>query len=283
MNELPVRVYTPDSSLSSPRTMARDMIRDLLASRDLAWQLAVRDITAGYRQAFLGMLWAVIMPLANAIIWIFLRGTGVISVGETALPYWLYAFSGTVLWAILMDAMNAPLQQTNSARAMLAKLDFPREALVISGIYQTLFHGTIRIALLIGALILVGLNPGWGILLFPFALLSLILVGTAVGLLLTPVGVLYTDVARGIALIMQFAMFLTPVVFPMPKEGWVATLFAINPLTPLILTARDWLTGYSPEFLVDVLAVNAFAFVLLLAVWVAYRLAMPILIERMSA
>jgi lipopolysaccharide transport system permease protein len=283
MNELPVRVYTPDSSLSSPRTMARDMIRDLLASRDLAWQLAVRDITAGYRQAFLGMLWAVIMPLANAIIWIFLRGTGVISVGETALPYWLYAFSGTVLWAILMDAMNAPLQQTNSARAMLAKLDFPREALVISGIYQTLFHGTIRIALLIGALILVGLNPGWGVLLFPFALLSLILVGTAVGLLLTPVGVLYTDVARGIALIMQFAMFLTPVVFPMPKEGWVATLFAINPLTPLILTARDWLTGYSPEFLVYFLAVNAFAFVLLLAVWVAYRLAMPILIERMSA
>jgi lipopolysaccharide transport system permease protein len=166
---------------------------------------------------------------------------------------------------------------------MLAKLDFPREALVISGIYQTLFHGTIRIALLIGALILVGLNPGWGVLLFPFALLSLILVGTAVGLLLTPVGVLYTDVARGIALIMQFAMFLTPVVFPMPKEGWVATLFAINPLTPLILTARDWLTGYSPEFLVYFLAVNAFAFVLLLAVWVAYRLAMPILIERMSA
>jgi lipopolysaccharide transport system permease protein len=283
MHEPAVRVYTPDSSLASPRTMMRDMFRDLIASRELAWRLTVRDITAGYRQAFLGMLWAVIMPLANAVIWIFLRGTGVVSMGETALPYWLYAFTGTMLWAIFIDAMNAPLQQTNSARAMLAKLDFPREALVISGIYQTLFHSAIRITLLIAALVLVGLNPGWNVLLFPVGILSLVLVGTAIGLLLTPVGVLYTDVARAITVLMQFMMFLSPVVFPMPKGGWVATLFQINPLTPLILTTRDWLTGYSPEYLVYFLAVNAAAIVLLLVVWVAYRLAMPILIERMSA
>ena len=129
----------------------------------------------------------------------------------------------------------------------------------------------------------VGLNPGWNILLFPLGLLSLVLVGTAVGLLLTPVGMLYTDVSRALAVLMQFVMFLSPVVFPMPKEGLVATLFKINPLTPLILTTRDWLTGIAPEFLVYFLAVNAAALVLLVVVWIAYRLAMPILIERMSA
>jgi lipopolysaccharide transport system permease protein len=111
----------------------------------------------------------------------------------------------------------------------------------------------------------------------------LILVGTAIGLLITPVGMLYTDVGRAVPLLMQFLMYLTPVVFPMPKEGWAATLFQINPLTPLILTARDWLTGLSPEYLGYFVAVNAVAFVLLMLVWVAYRLAMPILIERMSA
>jgi lipopolysaccharide transport system permease protein len=82
---------------------------------------------------------------------------------------------------------------------------------------------------------------------------------------------------------MQFLMYLSPVVFPIPKAGWVSTLFQINPLTPLILTTRDWLTGFTPEFLDYFLAVNVVAFVLLLVVWVAYRLAMPILIERMSA
>lgn len=283
MNEPAITVYTPDSSLSSPRTMVREMFRDLLASRELAWRLAVRDIRAQYRQAFLGILWAFILPLANTVIWIFLSRAGIVSVGETELPYSVYVFTGTMLWAILIDAMNAPLQQTNAARAMLAKLNFPRESLVVSGIYQTLFNAGIKIALLIGALIMLGMNPGWHLLLFPFGILSLILVGTALGLLITPAGVLYTDVGRALPLLMQFLMYLSPVVFPIPKAGWVSTLFQINPLTPLILTTRDWLTGFTPEFLDYFLAVNVVAFVLLLVVWVAYRLAMPILIERMSA
>lgn len=283
MEDPTLRVYTPDSSLANPRTMLRDMFRDLMAGRDLAWRLTVRDIMAGHRQAFLGMLWVLITPLANTFVWIFLRGAGVVSVGETAVPYPLYVFTGTMLWAILIESINAPLQQTNAARSMLAKLDFPREALVVSGIYQVLFHGAFKIALLIGCLFLMGLNPGWNILLFPLGILSLVLVGTAIGLLLTPVGMLYTDISRGFNLLMQFVIYVTPVFFPMPKEGWVANLFQVNPFTPLIVTTRDWLTGFSPEFLAYFLAVNGAALALLIVVWIAYRLAMPILIERMSA
>ena len=283
MNKPVVTVYTPDSSLSHPLVMAREMFRDLFASRELAWRLAVRDIRAQYRQAFLGILWAFILPLANTATWIFLSRTGIVAVGETELPYPVYVFTGTMLWAILMDAINAPLQQANASRAMLAKLNFPREALVVSGIYQTLFNGGIKIALLIGALILLGINPGWNVLFFPLGILSLVLAGTAIGLLITPVGMLYTDVGRALPLLMQFLMYLSPVVFPMPKEGWAAVVFKINPLTPLIVTTRDWLTGISPEFIGYFLSVNVAALALSLMVWVTYRLAMPILIERISA
>jgi len=131
--------------------------------------------------------------------------------------------------------------------------------------------------------LVVGINPGWGILLFPLGVLSLVLVGTVIGLLVTPVGMLYTDIGRALPLVMNFVMYLTPVVFPMPKEGWVATLFQINPMTPVILTNRDWLTGFSPEYLPYFIAVNVVAGTLLLLSWSAYRLAMPILIERLSS
>ena len=188
-----------------------------------------------------------------------------------------------MLWAIFMDALNSPLQQANAARGMLAKLNFPREAIIVSGIYQTLFNAGIKVALLLGSLVLVGINPGWNLLLFPFGIASLVLVGTALGLFITPLGMLYGDIGRALPLLMQFLMYVTPVVFPMPKEGWAATLFAINPLTPLILNVRDWLTGQTPEFLGYFLIVNLVAASLLLVVWVVYRLAMPILIERMSA
>jgi lipopolysaccharide transport system permease protein len=278
-----VTVYSPDSSLASPAVMVREMFRDLWAGRQLAWRLAVRDIRAQYRQAFLGILWAFILPLANTVTWIFLNKAGIISVGDTDIPYPLYVFTGTMLWAVLIDSINAPLAQTNAARAMLAKLNFPREALIVSGIYQTLFNTAIKIGLLLAAVAIMGINPGWGLLLFPLAIVSLLLVGTAIGLAITPVGMLYTDIGRGLTLLMQFLMYLSPVVFPMPKDGWAATLFNWNPLTPLIVTARDWLTGVAPAMLPQFALVNAAALLLLLAVWIVYRLAMPILIERMSA
>jgi lipopolysaccharide transport system permease protein len=283
MDELKITVYTPDSSLASPFKMVKDMSRDLIASRELAWRLAVRDISAQYRQAFLGILWAFILPLANTLAWIFLNSTGIVKVAGTSLPYPVFVFTGAMLWAIFMDALNAPLQQANAARPMLAKLNFPREALVLSGIYQTLFNAVIKIILMLVALFFMGINPGFGLLLLPVGIISLVLVGTALGLLITPVGMLYTDVGRALPLLMQFLMFVTPVVFPIPKFGWAATVFAINPLTPVILTSRDWLTGFSPGYIDSFLFVNAVTVVLMLLVWVVYRLAMPILIERMSA
>jgi len=283
VSEPQVTIYTPESALASPGRMLRAMFGDLAAGRELAWRLAVRDIRAQYRQAFLGILWAFIIPLVNAIAWIFLNGSGIISVADTSLPYPVYAFTGTMLWAIFMEALNAPLQQVNAARGMLAKLNFPREALIVSGLYQVLFNAAIKLVLLLCVLFLFGITPGWGVILFPLGVVSLLLVGTAVGLLITPVGLLYTDVGRALPLLMQFLMFVSPVVFPVPETGWAATLFHLNPLTPVILAGRGWLTGASPAALDGFLLVNSVAFLLLLSVWAVYRVAMPILIERMSA
>lgn len=283
MSEPRLTIYTPDSLLASPARMVREMWLDLASSRELAWRLTVRDLSAQYRQTFLGFLWAIILPLANTLVWIFLSRTGVVNVSDTPLPYPVYVFTGTMLWAILMDALNAPLQIVSASKIMLAKINFPREALVVAGIYQTIVNALIKVALLLIALVVMGVHPDWGLLLFPIGLLSLILVGTLIGLALTPVGLLYADVGKGIPLLMQFLMYLTPVVFAMPKEGLSATLFQLNPLTPLILTARDWLTGFTPEHVGYFVVVNIVSIALLFMFWVVFRLAMPILIERIGS
>jgi lipopolysaccharide transport system permease protein len=278
-----ITVYTTESPIRHPGRLFLDMFKDLFAGRELAWRLAVRDISAQYRQTALGLFWAFIMPLAHTLIWIFLSSSGIVTIRDTALPYPIYVFTGTMIWAIFMDSVNAPLQQTTANKQMLSKINFPREALVVSGIYQALFNGAIRIILMIFVLLFFKIYPGWSLILFPFGILSLILTGTALGLLLTPVGMLYTDIGRGIPLVMQFLMYLCPVVFPMPPEGWAAVLFRLNPMTPLIMTTRNWLTGISPEYLSSFYLINLFMIIPLLAVWIIYRAAMPILIERMSA
>lgn len=278
-----ITVYTPESQIRHPAKMLRDMSRDLFAGRELAWRLAVRDISAQYRQTALGLLWAFIMPVANTLIWVFLSKSGIVTIRDTSLPYPVYVFTGTLLWAIFIDSVNAPLQHTNTARQMLTKINFPREAIILSGIYQTLFNSVIRIIALFPFLLFLRIYPGWTLIFFPLGIFSLILVGTVIGLLITPVGMLYTDVGRGISLTMQFFMYLCPVVLPMPVEGWAVMLFKLNPLTHLILTTRDWLTGFSAERLAPFIIINFAALAFLFIVWIIYRAAMPILIERMSA
>jgi len=281
MKDLPVRIYTKESPVRKPVRLFKAIIRDVWDGRELAWRLSVRDISAQYRQTFIGVLWAFVLPLINTITWIFLNKSGLIKMGATNLPYPLYVFTGTMLWGIFIDALNAPLKQTSGAKGMLAKINFPREALVISGIYQTLFNGGIKISLLFIALFVMRVYPDWHLVFFPFGVFSLILAGTVIGLFITPIGLLYKDIGNSIPLIMQFFMYVTPVVLPMPQSGWAVTIFTLNPMTPLILTARDWLTGFSPEFLVYYLLVNLASIVCLVLLAVVFRIALPILIERM--
>jgi len=206
-----------------------------------------------------------------------------VRVGETPIPYAAYVFSGTMLWAILTEALNAPLQSSNAGKSMLTKINFPREALLLSGAYQVLFNAVIKTVLILVALIAIGVYPGWGLLLFPLAILSLVMVGMSIGLIFTPLGMLWGDVGRIIPMMMQFLMYFTPVIFAMPKEGFGLVVFEMNPFTPLILTARDWLTGMTPEFIGYFIVVNISALGLLIFGLIIYRLAMPILIERMSS
>ena len=135
----------------------------------------------------------------------------------------------------------------------------------------------------LAALVTMGVYPDWGLLLFPFAVLALIVAGTAVGLLVTPIGLLYRDVGKGLPLLMQFLMYLSPVVFPMPPGGIAARVFEGNPMTPLIGAGRDWLTGGTTANVSTFILVNLAFLLLLLAVGIVYRLAMPILIERLGS
>ena len=174
----------------------KDSFRDIIGSRFLAKQLAVRDIKAQYRQSYLGILWAFITPLTTAFVWIFLNATGTIQLTDTGIPYPVYAFSGTLLWSILKDAINSPTSSTNGAKGIMSKINFPKEALIISGVYKMLFNSSIKIILLIVFIFSFGIGYHNSLLLFPLAILGVILIGTTLGLFLTPIAMLYKDIGK---------------------------------------------------------------------------------------
>lgn len=279
---LETKVYQKENNLRIGRLL-KESLSDVYTSRFLSRQLAVRDISTQYRQSYLGIIWAFVTPLTTAIVWILLNKSGTIQLTDTGVPYPVYAFSGTLLWSILTESINSPRTSTNAARGILTKINFPKEALVVSGIYKLLFNSAIKVALLIGFIFLFGVGYHHSLWLFPFTLFGAILVGTTLGLFLTPIGMLYNDVGKIIGFGLQFLMYVTPVVYAVPKDGLMKTLMELNPFTPVILTARDLAVGFTPQYLTYYFIVLVACVPLLFIGLVFYRMSIPIIVERLSA
>jgi lipopolysaccharide transport system permease protein len=282
MSDLPVTVYTPASPLRDPKLMFRAMFHDLVASRELAWRLFVRDVSAQYRQTALGYLWVFIPPLVASLPFIYLNQQGIVRVGETPIPYAAYAIIGTVIWQVFIDALNAPLRAVTAARPMLTRINLPREAILLSALAQVLLGFLVRLVLIVGVLAWFRIVPPATAPLFPVGVLALILVGFVVGVLLTPLGVLYSDIGQALPVASLFLMLLTPVVYPVPRSGFAATMAWLNPLTPLVTATRDWLTIGTTEYGAAFVVITTIAAALLLLGWIAFRVAMPHLIARVG-
>ena len=277
-----VTVYTPSSALTQPGVLFRSMLHDLWAGRGLAWRLFLRDTAALYRQSLLGYVWAFLPPIATTATFVFLRSQQILVVDETPVAYAAYVMIGTVLWQTFVDAMMSPLRSVSANRSILIRVNFPREALILAGILDVLFNFMIRLLVLIPLFWIFDLPVSSSLLLFPIGLLALMILGLCLGMLMTPLGLLYSDVGRGMAMITTFWMFLTPVIYPPPTSGLAARLATLNPVSPIIVTARDWLLSQPATHLTGFVIVSAAAFSLLMIGWLLYHIALPHLIERMG-
>ncbi|XZE51426.1 ABC transporter permease [Planctomycetaceae bacterium SH139] len=282
-DQLTEAIYTADSLLRRPRRLIREMVHDLRASRELAWRLFVRDLSAQYRLSYLGYLWVFLPPLATMAVWVFLNKQGIMNVGDTPVPYPVFVLTGVLLWEGFAGALNSPLQVIRDAASMLTKINFPREALLIAGFGQVLFNTAVRLLLLAGVFLWYQQSLPWTALLAPLGILSVLMLGFTIGLLLVPVGMLYQDVSRGLVMLTTFWFFLTPVVYP-PPTSWPGSLLNwMNPVSPLLLTTREMLTTGDLSRSGDFLIVTCLMLMFLVVAWVSYRLALPHLIARMSA
>jgi lipopolysaccharide transport system permease protein len=279
---LEIRTYQKENTIK-PAQLLKESLKAIYDSRFLSRQLATRDIKAQYRQSYFGILWAFITPLTTAFVWIFLNQSGIIQLTDTGVPYPVYAFTGTIIWSIIIDAINAPMQSTNGARAILTKINFPKEALIVSGIYKLLFNSLIKIVLIIVFLVIYGVPFQSLLFLFPLALIGIIFFGTTIGLLLTPIGLLYNDVGKFIGLGMRFMMYAAPVVYMIPSTGFMKTVMEWNPFTPLVTITRGLLIGSPMPYLDYYMWILIICIPLFFVVLVIYRISIPVIAERLSA
>ncbi|HEY2961160.1 MAG TPA: ABC transporter permease [Pyrinomonadaceae bacterium] len=276
-------VYTPSSELSQPGRLLANMWRDLLASRELAWRLMVRDISAHYRQSVFGFAWAFLPPIVMAAGFTLAGSAKVINIAQTPLPYAAYVMFSMILWQTFVEALNGPVSAVMNARQMLSRVNFPREAIVLGKLGEVGFNFGIKLVLIVAIFAWYQMPVTTAAFLAPVALLSLVLLGTFLGLLLAPLGVLYHDVTQGLTVLTGLWLFLTPIVYPVPQSGTFATIVKLNPVTPLLVTVRELATTGVVSQPGRFFVVTAITVVGLLLTWVVFRLAMPFAIERVSS
>jgi lipopolysaccharide transport system permease protein len=280
---LPVRIYTPEPALGHPVRLIREMAVDIWSGRELAWRLFIRDLSASYRQAWFGYAWVFLPPLANALTFVFLYSQGLFATSATEVPYAAFAMISTLLWQVFVDAINCPVSSLLQAKPMLTKINFPREAVLIAGLGMVIFNFLIRLVLLVGVMLWFRVPVTLSILLFPLGVAALVTCGFAVGLAISPIGALYADVSKALPMVTSFWMLLTPVVYPPKVTGLAGAFTAWNPVSPLIITTRQFLIGDSPEFLLPFALVFGGSLLVALCGLIAFRLTMPHLIARMGA
>ncbi|SEF94267.1 lipopolysaccharide transport system permease protein [Halpernia humi] len=261
----------------------KDMFTDIKSSNFLAFQLAKRDLQSQYRQSFLGFFWAFAPIITNSLVWIFLNNSGTVNVNsDQKIPYVLFVVIGTTVWSIFTESMMIPLTSVNSARSILSKINFPKEALLISGIYKLGFNLGLKLLMIALFLVIYSVKPGIEILYFPFILISIMCLSMSIGLLITPLGLIYTDIAKVITTAIPFLMYFTPVVYAVPQQGFFKKLFELNPLTFLFNDARNALVGISVDNLNFALIVLVISSIILLIGLVIFRKSMPIIIEKIG-
>ena len=212
-----------------------------------------------------------------------LQARSAIDFGVTDVPYPVYVLIGTILWQLFTESLNAPLKTLTASKAMLVKINFPREALIVSAILVVLFDLLIKVAVLAIIFVLFGLKLTWGLLLAPVAILMIMMLGVSIGLLVTPIGMLYNDITSSLPVITQLLFFVTPVVYSPPQSFPFSLIATVNPISPLLIAARDLITKGTVENVVPFVVVSLLTLVIFFFAWILYRVALPIIIERMSA
>lgn len=239
--------------------------RELWRYRDLALQIAVRDITVRYRQTALGAAWAILQPVGFMVVFTLFFGN-LAGIGSNGLPYALFSLSGLVAWTFFATVLALSADSLVVNQALVSKIFFPRIFIPAGVMAAGLIDLAISLTILLIVALFWGYAPGLEILALPLLIVMMLATTLGVGSALSALNVRYRDVRYVVPFAVQLWLFLTPIVYPTSSlsQPW-QTISAVNPMVGVVEGFR-WATlggGDAPLTLIGISAASAL--VLLLA------------------
>lgn len=259
------------------------MFKNIVKSKELIWQLFRRDFFMSYKKSFFGLTWIFISPIIGIVSWVFLNSAGILLPGDTPIPFPAYVLLGSSIWGLFMGFYSASAGTLNAGAGFINQVKYPHEVLLVKQTAQHLANFIITFFVNVVVLLLFGVLPSWGILLFPIAVIPIFLLGAGMGLVVSVLSVVASDLTNIINILLGFVFYAIPIVYQLDRieNSLFRTLVQLNPLTYLVTGARDLIVEghiYYPE---RYILVSIIAFIFFMLSWRLFFVSEDKVIERM--
>jgi lipopolysaccharide transport system permease protein len=227
--------------------------REIREYRDLFAFLVVRDVTVVYKQTVLGLLWAVVRPLATMLVFSVIFG-GLARVPSDGVPYPIFSYTALLPWTYFSTAITKSTASLVANAQMFTKVYYPRLIIPLTPIFSGLMDFGIAAVMLAILMVAYGIAPTLNIVFLPILILVMLLTASGVGLWLSALSVQYRDVNQAMQFVTQLLMYAAPVVWPVSlitkhfsQHGeQIRLIYGLYPMAGVISGFRAALLGTTP-------------------------------------
>jgi lipopolysaccharide transport system permease protein len=216
---------------------------ELWRHRELLYFLVLRELKIRYKQAAIGILWALLQPIIAVAIFALIFGHFA-KMPSGPYPYVVFAFTAVLPWTYFAEAVRRGASGLVGDAELIRKIYFPRLILPLTLVTAPLVDFLAGLLVLFALLAFFHIAPGPGILLLPVFLLVAAALALAIGLWLGPLSVRYRDVIHALPFMIQVWLYASPVAYPLSivPERW-RLLYSLNPMVGVIEGFRWALLG----------------------------------------
>jgi homopolymeric O-antigen transport system permease protein len=218
----------------SPRWPHLD-IRELWHFRELLGALVWRDVAVRYKQTFIGVVWAILVPVLTAVVYVVVFGRFA-KFPAGGLPYPVLVLSGILPMQYFTSSLTGSSTSLVANINLVTKVYFPRVLLPLAAVIVPAVDFVLGCVVLAGVMLLYDTLPGGAAIVLAPAFLGLAFVtALGAGFLLSAVNVRYRDVPYALPVFLQVLPLLSGVMYAVDEipEKW-QWLLAFNPMTAVI-------------------------------------------------
>lgn len=223
---------------------------------DLLFMFVKRDIVSTYKQTILGPLWFFIQPILTALTFTIIFGN-IANLSTDDKPKFLFYLAGTTCWNYFADCLNSTSGTFINNAGIFGKVYFPRLISPLSVVISSVLKFLIQFMLFIAVFVVMyfndsNLQPNKLMLLIPFLVLLMGIMGLGLGVIVSSFTTKYRDLRFLISFGIQLFMYITPVILPLSQfKGIMKKVVMANPMTPIIETFKAAFLGVPKDYAIN--------------------------------